>query len=94
MTADPLNDSALKARIDTPDFAEALAADADGSFHADVSAYLEAWQGQIKRYQDTGVSPGEFNDLTRLSDSIQTAGRVLEFFVKLQKLPPTQASGN
>ncbi len=94
MITDALNNSELKARIDTADFAEALAADADGSFYADVTAYLDAWQSRIKDYQTAGVSKGEYDDLTRLSDSVQTAGRVLEFFVKLQKLPPAQAHGN
>ncbi len=94
MTADPTTDSALKARIDTPDFTETLSTDADGAFSADVTTYLEAWKTKVKGYQDAGVSRAEFDDLTRLSDSLQTAGRVLDFFVKLQKLPPTQPAGN
>lgn len=94
MNADLTTDRELKARIDTPDFAETLAADAGGAFSADVTSYLEAWKTKVKGYQDAGVSRAEFDDLTRLSDSLQTAGRVLDFFVKLQKLPPTQLTGN
>lgn len=94
MTSDPASDKEIKARIDTPDLAEALAADVDGSFNATVTSYLEAWKARIKGWQDHGVSRGEFDDLTRLSDSIQTAGRVLEFFVKVQKLPAAQPSEN
>ena len=90
MLNDPTTDSDLKSRIDTPDFAEALAADADGSFHASVTAYLDAWKARIKAYQDAGVSTGEFQDLSRLTASMDTAGRVLEFFVKLQTLKPAQ----
>ena len=90
MNSDPTTDAQLRSRIDTADFSEALAADEDGSFAADVSAYLEGWQSKIKGYQDAGLSSGEFNDLTRLSSSIQTAGKVIDFFVKLQKLPPAQ----
>lgn len=90
MNADPTTDAALRARIDTADFAETLAADSDGSFAKDVSTYLEAWKAKIKGYQDAGLSSAEFNDLTRLSTGIQTAERVIEFFVKLQKLPPAQ----
>lgn len=90
MNTDPTTDQVLSARIDTPDFAEALAADADGSFARDVNDYLESWQGKIKTYQDAGLSSGEFNNFTRLSTSIQNAQRVIEFFVKLQKLPPAQ----
>lgn len=90
MSADPTTDAELRARVDTPDFAETLAADADGSFAASLQAYLDGWQARIKSYQDEGLSSGEFNDLTRLSSSIQTAARVIEFFVKLQKLQPKQ----
>lgn len=92
--SDPASDKKIKARIDTADLAEALAADLDGSFSATVASYLEAWKSRIKDWQDHGVSRGEFDDLTRLSDSIQTAGRVLEFFVKVQKLPAAQPSEN
>ncbi|MGV3659976.1 MAG: hypothetical protein ACO1TE_07320 [Prosthecobacter sp.] len=91
---DPASDKELKARIDTPDLAEALTTDVDGSFNTSVTSYLEAWKTRIKGWQDHGVSRGEFDDLTRLSDSIQTAGRVLEFFVKVQKLPAAQPSEN
>ncbi len=94
MSADPANDQALKSRIDTPDFMEALASDSEGAFLADVTTYLEAWKSRIKGYQDAGVSRGEYDDLSRLSDSIQTTGRVLDFFVKLQQLPPAQTNGN
>ena len=94
MIADPTTDHDLKSRIDTPNFAEVLAADKDGSFYADVTAYLDAWKAKIKGYQDQGVSRAEFDDLTRLSNSIQTAGPVLEFFVKLQMLPAAQPSEN
>ncbi|GAA5149733.1 hypothetical protein GCM10023213_47830 [Prosthecobacter algae] len=94
MSSDPLTDPALKARIDTPDFVEILSADSEGSFYADVTTYLDAWQGQIKSYQDAGLSRGEFDDLSRLSNSLQTTGRVLEFFVKLQKLQPEKAHEN
>jgi hypothetical protein len=94
MIADPISDNELKSRIDTPNFAEVLAADEDGSFYADVTAYIDAWKLQIKSYQDQGVSRAEFDDLTRLSNSLQTAGPVLEFFVKLQKLPAAQPSEN
>jgi hypothetical protein len=94
MSYDVLSNPELKARIDTADFAETLAADADGSFYADVTSYLEAWTTRIKGFQDAGVSKAEFEELTRLSQSVQTAGRVLEFFVKLQNLPPAQSSEN
>ncbi|MES2596716.1 MAG: hypothetical protein V4662_15345 [Verrucomicrobiota bacterium] len=94
MSNDVLSNRELKARIDTADFAETLAADADGSFYADVTSYMEAWSTRIKGYQDAGVSKAEFEELTRLSQSVQTAGRVLEFFVKLQKLPPAQPNEN
>lgn len=90
MSTDLLADSALKARLDTPDFQETLAADADGSFYQDTAGYLEAWRQKIRHYQDAGVSTGEFASLTRLSASIDTAERVIEFFVKLQKLPLQQ----
>lgn len=94
MSLEALDNRELKARIDTPDFTETLAADADGSFQADVTAYLEGWSARIKGYQDAGVSREEFDDLTRLSTAVQTAGRVIEFFVKVQKLPAPAASGN
>lgn len=81
------NDMQLRVRIDTPEFAETLAADAEGKFVNDVNSYLRAWKAQIKSFQETGLSSGEFSDLTRLSSSIQTAESVIEFFVKLQKLP-------
>lgn len=90
MSTDLLADRALKARLDTPDFQEALAADSDGTFYHEATAYLGAWRQRIRQYQDAGVSTGEFASLTRLSASIDTAERVIEFFVKLQKLPPTQ----
>jgi len=94
MIADPLNDAALKARIDTPDFNETLATDSEGAFASDITAYLSAWKLQIKAYQDAGLPTEEFESLTRLSDSLQTAGRVLEFFVKMQKLSAAQPNGN
>lgn len=94
MIADPLNDTALKSRIDTPDFTETLATDSEGAFAADITTYLSAWQLQIKAYQDAGLPSGEFESLTRLSDSIQTAGRVLDFFAKMQKLTASQPSEN
>ncbi len=94
MSTDPAADPELKARIDTAELLETLAADADGAFCASVTTYLDSWKTRIKGYQDFGLSRGEFDDLTRLSDSIQTAGRVLEFFVKLQKLPAAQPSEN
>jgi len=90
MSTDPLADSALKARLDTPDFQEALAADTDGSFYQDAVSYLGAWRQRIRQYQDAGVSTGEFASLTQLSASIDSAERVIEFFVKLQKLAPMQ----
>lgn len=94
MFSDPLTDPALKARIDIPDLVEALSSDADGSLHTDASAYLEAWKTRIKSCQDAGLSSGEFEDLDRLAKSIQAAGRVLEFFVKLQKLQPEKPHEN
>lgn len=94
MMNDPISDPGLKSRIDTADLLEALAADKDGVFYGELTAYLEAWKGRVKSWQDAGVSRGEFDDLSRLSDSLQTAGRVLEFFVKLQQLPPAQPHGN
>lgn len=94
LPADPLTDLELKARIDTPDLLETLQADETGSLQADITAYLEAWTARIKSYQDAGLTQGEFDALTRLSGSVQTAGRVLEFFVKLKQLPPEQAHGN
>ena len=94
MINDPATDKDIKARIDTQDLLETLAADADGTFYADLASYLDAWKARIKSWQDQGVTRGEFDSLTRLSDSIQTAGRVLEFFVKLQKLPAVQPSEN
>lgn len=94
MFAKPLTDASLKARIDTPDFTETLAADHDGSFSAEVIVYLNAWKEQLKAYQDAGLPTAEFESLTRLSDSVQTAGRVLEFFVKMQRLSAVQANEN
>lgn len=90
MNADTLNDPGLRARIDTPDFMETLSADAAGTFTQDVHSYLEGWQSRIKGWQDAGVSSSEFADLNRLSGSISTAGRVIEFFAQLRKLPPQQ----
>lgn len=90
MSTDPLADSALKARLDTPDFQEALAADTNGVFYHEATSYLGAWRRRIRQYQDAGVSTGEFASLTRLSAGIEAAERVIEFFVKLQKLPPKQ----
>ena len=94
MSEDPASSKEIKARLDTPDFTEALAADADGTFYQDAAAYLTAWQARIKGWQDHGLPQGEYESLTRLSDSIQTAGRVLEFFVKVQKLPAAHSSEN
>ena len=87
MNTDLLSDQALKARIDTPDFVEAVAADADGTFTADVAGYLDAWKGEIKSYQDEGVSQGEFEALNQLNHSVQTAERVLTFFAQSRKQP-------
>jgi hypothetical protein len=92
IAVDSTTDRELKARIDLPDLAEALAA--DPALKDEVAAYLETWSAKIKGFQDAGVSRGEFDSLTRLSDSIHTAGRVIDFFVKLQKLPRTQSDGN
>lgn len=88
MSANALDNRDIKARIDTPDFAETLAADKDGSFYADLISYLNAWEARIKTYKDAGVSKIEFDELTRISASIVTAERVLDFFVKTQKLTP------
>ena len=90
MNVDPSTDKQLRARVDTAEFAEALAADADGMFANDVNSYLAAWKAKIKSFQDAGLSSGEFSALTRLLSSVQSAERVIEFFVKLQKLPPAQ----
>lgn len=94
MFANTLSDAALKARIDTPDLTEALAADTEGTFAAEVTTYLNAWKDQLRAYQDAGLPTAEFESLTRLSDSVHTAGRVLEFFVKMQRLSALQTHEN
>ena len=76
-------------RIDRPDFAEALAADTDGTFAAEIQDYLDDWHKKLKGYQDAGLSSEDFDAVTRLSRSIQTAKRVTDFFARMQKLPPT-----
>lgn len=94
MNAALLSDTALKARIDTPDFLEAITADSDGSFSSDVTSYLQAWKTRIKECQDGGLSKDEFEGLSKLTHSILTAERVLTFFTSLKKLSPAQAGGN
>ncbi len=94
MTDTPLEDTALLARVDTPDLTEALAADVDGSFTADVRRYLEAWSAQVKGWQAAGVSPSEYQELERLASGLEAAGRVIEFFAMLKKLTPNQPVEN
>jgi len=93
MIADPIQDTGLLARLDTADLMESLAADADGSLTADVNTYLEAWTHQIRAWQSAGVAPSEYQELDSLVSGIEAAQRVVQFFVMLKKLPPTQPAG-
>jgi hypothetical protein len=81
--------STLKTLIDTPDLEAALLNDGDGKFYENVSSYLQTWKTKVSQHLTEGVSRDDFTRLNRLAEGIETAERVLNFFVKMK--PATNA---
>jgi hypothetical protein len=76
--------STLKTLIDTPDLEAALLNDADGGFYGNVTSYLQTWKSKVAQHLTEGVSRDDFNRLNRLAEGIETAEKVLNFFVKMK----------
>jgi hypothetical protein len=72
--------------IDNPDLAEALAADQDGTFRAELTAYLGTWREKVNQARSVGLPPGDYEAANRLTNSINQAEKLLEFFATLKVL--------
>jgi hypothetical protein len=81
----------LKTLIDTPDLEAALGNDADGALHQSINSYLDTWKANVQQFLKTGLPRDEFDRLTRLSESIDTASKILNFFVKMKSFTPGQS---
>ncbi|HSJ01064.1 MAG: hypothetical protein ACAI34_18550 [Verrucomicrobium sp.] len=66
--------------IDTPDLAEALANDADGSVRAELNTYLDDWRLKLGHAQRAGLALADYEAAGRLVTSIAQAQKLLEFF--------------
>jgi hypothetical protein len=84
--------STLKSLIDTSDLEAALLNDADGEFYKNVTSYLQTWKTKVAQHLTEGVSREDFSRLNRLAEGIETAEKVINFFVKMKPANTTGQS--
>lgn len=72
--------------IDTPDLADALANDQDGTFRAQLTEYLGTWRDKVNQARSAGLAPGDFEAANRLAHSIDQAEKLIRFFTTLKVL--------
>jgi hypothetical protein len=72
--------------IDTPDLADALANDQDGTFRAQLTEYLGTWRDKVNQARTEGLAPGDFEAVNRLAHSIDQAEKLIRFFATLNVL--------
>lgn len=81
----PVDLETLRPIVDRPDFEEALRHDDDGHFRSTVEAYLSEWSAIVSGELGKGLPPEDYQAMSLLGESIETASKVTEFFAVLKE---------